>query len=351
MAINYNSVRSLKGTAIGTIVPWVGDIAKIPKGWLRCDGTEKQVSSYPLLYDVIGTRYGGTTGTSFSLPSIQGKGLVDYHTSHANISGISMPNSFKNLINDTNDVANALQPSAQSNIDLKATLTSFSNIKGNIAAQTLNDPAYFDAVYVAGRLLGDDHIASHGHTGNFTTVATPSSWVEDCENNINANGFLCCADSCGNITTYEVEANTAGRQALLTGSPQGGTSLLFGQSASTNVDFEQSNSFGTFQLRNYISAGDDPLSSNSGGYPYNTTLDQNIVNFVNTGTLYHSVHDHQSLQYQITKGSMTIPPVYSINNISTGNCVPVNAPQQGIGVIEVEPDTPVCQIMYIIRAY
>jgi microcystin-dependent protein len=351
MAINYNSVRSLKGTAIGTIVPWVGDIGKIPKGWLRCDGTEKQVTDFPLLYDIIGIRYGGTTGLSFSLPSLQGKGLVDYHTSHQNIPGISMPNTFKNLINDTNDVPNSLQPSAQSTVDLKATLSPVNNIKGTISAQTLNEPSYFDSVYIAGRLLGDDHIASHGHVGTFTTVSTPSSWVEDCENNSNANGFLCCADSCGGITTYEVEANTAGRQALLVGAPEGGVSLLYGQAASTTVDFAQSDSFGTFSLRNYISPGDDPLSSNNGGYPYNVTLDQNTVNFVNTGSLYHTSHDHQSLQYSITKGSMAIPASYSINNISTGNCNPVNAPQQGIGVIEVEPDTPVCQVMHIIRAY
>lgn len=352
MAVNYNSVRSLKGTAVGTIVPWAGDISKIPKGWLRCDGTTKQVSDYPLLYDVIGIRYGGSTGLSFALPSLLSKGLVDYHTSHQNISGISMPNSFKNVINDANDGPNALQPIAQSNVDVKATLPSFSNIRGTISGQNLNDPAFFDAIYVAGRLLGDDHIASHGHVGTFTTVSTPSSWVENCENNINANGFLCCADSCGGIVTYEVEANTPGRQALLKGSPEGGTSLLFSQQASATVDFVKSNSFGTFGLRNYINSGDDPISTNNSNWPYNVTLDQNIVNFVvNSGNVYHTAHDHQSLQYSLNKGSMSIPPSYTINNISKGNVNPVNPPQTGIGVVEIEPDTPVCQVMYIIRAY
>lgn len=357
MAINYNSLKSLKGTSIGTIVPWCGDISTIPKGWVRCDGQEKQVTDYPLLYEVIGIRYGGNIGFSFAVPNFNTNGLVDYHTSHQNIPGISMPNTFKNLINDTNDVANSTVPTPSSNIDLSILQTPFSNIRGQIIGQALNSPAYSDAVYVAGRCLGDDHIAQHNHAGTFTTVAQPNSWVESCqqegfENCFNVFGG--CPDECGDITGYRVEANNASVQDLLKGSPQGGTSLLFAQPASAAVDFVQSDSFGNSGARNYILPSDDPLSSNNGGYPYNVTLDQNAVNFINAGNEgggYHSVHDHASLTYEITKGSMTVPTTYNINNISTGNISIVNSPQQAIGRIEVEIDTPVCQVMYIIRAY
>ena len=353
MAINYNSLKSLKGTSIGTIVAWSGDIATIPKGWIRCDGTEKQVSDYPLLYQILGTRYGGTANVSFVLPSVAGKGLVDYHTSHQNISGIGMSDTFKNLINNTNDVANSISPSPSSNIDLRVNQTAFNNIKANVVGQALNDPAYFDSVYVAGRLLGDDHIGQHSHDGTFTNVSNPSSWVESCQQNGFDNCFNIfggCPDQCGTITGYEVEYNTSGRQDLFKATPQGGISFYWSQQASAAVDFAQSNSFGNSGFRNYILASEDPQSSNTGSYPYNVTLDQNAVQWINNGN-YHQPHDHQSSSYSITKGTMTIPTTYSINNLGTGNIAPVNAPQQGIGTIQIETDTPVCQVMYIIRAY
>ena len=206
-----------------------------------------------------------------------------------------------------------------------------------------SDPAYFDSVYVAGRLLGDDHIGQHSHDGTFSNVSNPSSWVESCQQNGFDNCFNIfggCPDQCGTITGYEVEYNNSGRQDLFKATPQGGISFYFSQQASAAVDFAQSNSFGNSGFRNYILASEDPQSSNTGNYPYNVTLDQNAVQWINNGN-YHQPHDHQSSSYSITKGTMTIPTTYSINNLGTGNIAPVNAPQQAIGTIQIETDTPV----------
>ncbi len=42
----------------GVIVMWAGAAAKIPPGWLRCDGSEVKADAYPALNTLLGTTYG-----------------------------------------------------------------------------------------------------------------------------------------------------------------------------------------------------------------------------------------------------------------------------------------------------
>jgi microcystin-dependent protein len=352
MAVNYNSLKTLRGTSIGTIVPWCGDIAAIPKGWIACDGETLSVTNFPMLYEIIGNRYGGTLNVSFNTPNFSNKGVVDYHTSHSTISGIGMPDVFKNLINDTNDVANASVSTPSSNIDLRVDQVGYNNIAAAITTQSLVDPSFSDAVYIAGRLLGDDHIASHSHPTDFETVGQPSSWVEACQTNNGSNCFSAfeCRDDCNNNNFYPTEANNPYGQSLFKGFPEGGLAIYQAVSGAgtANVDFARQNSYGGSGIRNYILPSDDPASSNTGLFGYNTSLDQNAVNFVSNN---HNVHDHLSMSYDITKGSMSIPANYNINNIGTSNVTPQNEPLRDIGRIQIEVDTAVCQVKYIIRAY
>jgi|694.fasta_scaffold40969_3 microcystin-dependent protein len=65
-------------TPVGAVNMWVTDTA--PTGWLLCDGTEKLVSSYPTLANVIGTNYGALTNgsggagtTHFRVPDLRGR--------------------------------------------------------------------------------------------------------------------------------------------------------------------------------------------------------------------------------------------------------------------------------------
>ena len=41
-----------------------------PEGFLHCDGREVKVKDYPMLYAVIGSRFGGNGQESFRLPKI-----------------------------------------------------------------------------------------------------------------------------------------------------------------------------------------------------------------------------------------------------------------------------------------
>jgi microcystin-dependent protein len=59
------------GVPAGTIMAFAGN--NIPQGWLLCDGSVVGVSTYPNLYNAIGTGWGAGTGTgTFHLPDLRG---------------------------------------------------------------------------------------------------------------------------------------------------------------------------------------------------------------------------------------------------------------------------------------
>ncbi|WCT11940.1 phage tail protein [Mucilaginibacter jinjuensis] len=63
--------------------PFVGEIRafafnKIPNGWAACNGQLLQLNQYQALYALIGTTYGGTPGTNFNLPNLNGVTMVNY---------------------------------------------------------------------------------------------------------------------------------------------------------------------------------------------------------------------------------------------------------------------------------
>ncbi len=96
---SYGVVRTMKALPVGSVQPWVGELTKIPKGWLLCNGAELNASDYPLLARIIKDTYGGTgfsgdfpnfLGT-FRLPPINQKGLADISTDYFNANSALRP--------------------------------------------------------------------------------------------------------------------------------------------------------------------------------------------------------------------------------------------------------------------
>jgi microcystin-dependent protein len=61
--------------------PFVGQIIAVgfnfaPVGWALCDGSSLQISQYDVLFNLIGTTYGGNGTTVFNLPDLRGRGAV-----------------------------------------------------------------------------------------------------------------------------------------------------------------------------------------------------------------------------------------------------------------------------------
>lgn len=45
----------------------------LPRGWLRCDGSQLQVGQNQALFSLIGNQYGGDGRTTFNLPDLRGR--------------------------------------------------------------------------------------------------------------------------------------------------------------------------------------------------------------------------------------------------------------------------------------
>ena len=71
----YQQIRTAKAAAIGTIMPWVGNISDIPDGWIGCDGTQVSASDFPLLARAIGDTYNLSTTVT--------QGLINTFTNNA----------------------------------------------------------------------------------------------------------------------------------------------------------------------------------------------------------------------------------------------------------------------------
>ena len=58
--------------------PYVGEIRMVgfnfvPLGWASCDGSLLPISQYDVLFNLIGTTYGGDGQTTFALPNLAGR--------------------------------------------------------------------------------------------------------------------------------------------------------------------------------------------------------------------------------------------------------------------------------------
>lgn len=76
------AINSLEPTMdlIGLIFPFAGDDTHVPEGALLCDGSSYLRTNFPDLFSVIGTTYGATDGTHFSVPDLRGRTLLGVGT-------------------------------------------------------------------------------------------------------------------------------------------------------------------------------------------------------------------------------------------------------------------------------
>lgn len=57
----------------GSVMMWAGLYDAIPSGYLLCDGSELDRTTYADLFSAIGTQFGSTSGTTFTLPLFEDK--------------------------------------------------------------------------------------------------------------------------------------------------------------------------------------------------------------------------------------------------------------------------------------
>jgi len=71
-------VNAVSPNPVGSLQAYAG--ASAPTGWLLCDGSQQEISTYPELYSVLGTTYGSLTNgsggagsTHFRVPDLRGR--------------------------------------------------------------------------------------------------------------------------------------------------------------------------------------------------------------------------------------------------------------------------------------
>jgi microcystin-dependent protein len=206
---NYNTIKTMKHSQIGTIMAWAGDAntgflpSNIPTGWILCDGKTYSASRYPLLASIIGITYGGNNDLSFD------GSFPEYKNSITNVSDtFKVPDLTARVMMDMKSdyLADVRYNSGQSDsfskvgslfsrtgaetpinsIISKDTDLKF-NINGNtyigkltmnsgssVVQNTLNPAAYQTTAYIVPRKLGQNHMPGHVHraTGNDYLSAT-----------------------------------------------------------------------------------------------------------------------------------------------------------------------------------
>lgn len=384
MSVNYNTLRAMNGMAVGTIIPWSGNISGdfgVPKGWLACTTNRTVLAAeYPELYEVIGNQYGGNVGAgTFGLPSLPGFPLVDYHTSHASDCGYT--GNFASFIDDAGNSSNQNTTIQQSNIDLHVTLGSISgNLSASFEGMNIISSTFVSSFGYVPRKLGDTHFGTHTHPDEIPSVRISNEQVERCQNNFTANcipifsGSLNCADECEGFRIPRSGPNDSndnddfcvprydGGQHVGFGEiPYGTNGGMMTRGIGDRKNFISLNADAIF--KNQTSAMNNPSSGSPGtpvpGNPkqgtdgawegiYATTLNHPQENFVNT---FISGHDHQASFISVAATNIRTKEVVRINTMSTSNITPVNSQNTSIATITANTTSPSMQMLYIIKAY
>ncbi len=197
----YQSSKTARAAAIGTIMPWTGGIGNVPKGWIVCEGSVQAVE-YPLLAQAIGDTYNGGASTfagsfpaytgQIKLPDLNDKTLMDIEQSYFSNTApraIDRDKTGSNIIRDTvsnlvglvtsnigSGISNVFNDK-YTDIIFDIPNSDRGGYAGKITGNTIIPGEADKVVYVAPRKLSRNHLTAHRHPGSYPTIAsTPESF-------------------------------------------------------------------------------------------------------------------------------------------------------------------------------
>lgn len=373
-AANYNKVKSMRGLPIGSILPWSATTSQVPDGWVTCNGKIYDIEDYPLLYDVIGTVYGGTAGSTFKVPSINNtpKGIVDMFEGHfyylqveEHIQGSDAhkpqytsksADAFWNIVGggiSGNEGSNT-QTSWISTVDLVGDIVSSPLFLASYSDISMTEGDYFATANYNGTKLYDYHLQSHGHginnvnTGTATTsynrsggaaVRCGGEWKGD------RSCFVTCDTTQAlRVRNGDKNANNSSHLAESFGyweTPQAGGGDV------RPVPGGQTASGGYFP-------GDGRCQGDMTCASFNANdriLFTNLASDSETASISGvAEHNHGSNNYQFSSSFGVINPGIR-NDISINNVKIVNNSGVNFGTISVTTSTATLTMPFIIRAY
>ena len=69
LPVATSAPKIIQTIPVGTVQQWIGQT--LPNGYLWCEGQSLQSSSFPELYNCIGTAYGSVQGGQFNVPDLR----------------------------------------------------------------------------------------------------------------------------------------------------------------------------------------------------------------------------------------------------------------------------------------
>lgn len=362
-ACSYNKKKSMRGFPIGTIIPFSGTPDIVPKGWIPCTGSNLNVAQYPLLYQCIGNTYGGTAGSTFAIPSLNNRGIVDIFQGHyqylkstastypsgsnnhpmqglsvspwcPNLSSTQTTDLYWNQIGDgsstpgvggdTGSVNNTSPPASTMDlVGVRATLGS--GLTSTVSGISLSTGTYATSYNVLDRKLGDGHWPEHGHPVESATSIGHRQ----------AGGQGNCERRWG-------------------GSCQGSLQCTNGQYANGYVKWAETNqhykcgggNVGTTQEADGNGcSGGDMLSASGGSRKFQTSLNGPILTF--SSVIGHN-HGTQQVAFDsrlVAQANFTLDTI-SVNDVAIDNTAGRNA-----ATINMTSTTPSVAMLFIIRAF
>jgi hypothetical protein len=191
----YQSLKTAKAAAMGTIMPWTGGISEIPEGWILCNGGTVSAKQFPLLAKAVGDSYNESATSDFggsfpnytgniTIPNLNDKNLIDIESSYFGTGAGST-----GFEADVDSIAASLiQPLIGTNTDngveiivndaltdVVFELNDTVGYSGKITGNTIEPGFGTKTVYVGPRKLGRDHIKAHNHSGSYETLSGAGS--------------------------------------------------------------------------------------------------------------------------------------------------------------------------------
>jgi len=352
-AANYNTVKSMKGLPIGAIIPWSGQPDSVPKGWIPCSGTTFEITRYPLLYDIIGNVYGGTSGSTFAIPRLNNtpKAMMDIFRGHydwlsSSVRGAAhnpnptgaipiSSNPFWTHVggDDNGNQSSSIQQDHPSTIDVVGVMGTMPNLVATYTGLELSTGDYGTTVSLNDRKLSDVHVPRHGHTFESSTESpsyrrqsstasnNPGEWFND---------GACKLEGTG-ATVYKSTNDPAidGNNPLICG---GGR---VASSGGGNTRQEEGDGCST----------GDMYSNRGGQYKFASSLSSEVTTFSRS-----IGHSHGTVSHTFTSRIRVVPPG-TVSDVRINTVAIINTSGRDFATINMNSVTANLSMLFIIRAY
>ena len=141
---------------LGTIQPFGFNFA--PRGWAKCDGQLLPIAQYQALFSLLGTTYGGDGRTTFGLPDLRGRSMLNQGSG----AGLSPRTIGQRGGSETNTLTVNQMPSHNHALQSESQPADVPDSGGNLLAQTPGNSIYKAPVPRQNLAMANEAISNTG---------------------------------------------------------------------------------------------------------------------------------------------------------------------------------------------